>query len=69
MFTLSRAYVVPTYLIPGLVAAYLRLVAADPSFPVPPPRLDARLVRNLFATGAAVAIFLKVYTRLFARFG
>jgi hypothetical protein len=69
MFTLSRAYVVPTYLIPGLVAAYLRLVAADPSFPVPLPRLDARLVRNLVATGAAVAIFLKVYTRLFARFG
>jgi putative inorganic carbon (hco3(-)) transporter len=69
MFTLSRVYINPTYLIPGLAAVYLRLVAADASFPAPLPRFDARLVRNLVATSALVALLLQVFARIFVRFG
>ncbi len=69
MFTLSRNYINPTYLVPGLVAAYLRLAGAEALTPLPLPRFDARLVRRLIATGAAVLGFLYIYVRLFARFG
>jgi putative inorganic carbon (hco3(-)) transporter len=69
MFSLSRAYINPTYLIPGLVVAYLRLVAAATPVPVPLPRLDARLAGRLIATSAAALVMLYIYVRMFARFG
>jgi O-antigen ligase len=69
MFSLSRVYINTTYLIPGLTAAYLRLVSADATRPVPLPRFDATLVRNLVATSAAVALLLQVCARLFVRYG
>jgi hypothetical protein len=69
MFSLSRNYVNPTYLIPGLVAAYLRLAASNSTAPLPLPRCDRRLVVRLIATSAAALGFLYIYVRLFARFG
>jgi hypothetical protein len=56
-------------LIPGLVAAYLRLVAADSPSPLPLPRFDARLVPRLAILSAASVSLIYVVVRLFARFG
>jgi O-antigen ligase len=69
MLSLTRVSVNPTYLVPGLIAAYLRLVAADTSLPVPLPRFDGSLVRRLVALSAACVAFLYLYVRVFARFG
>jgi putative inorganic carbon (hco3(-)) transporter len=69
IMTLSRVYISPTYLVPGLVAAYLRLVVADSPLSVPLPRFDARLASRLVAVSVAVVAFFYVYVRTFARFG
>lgn len=69
MLTLSRGYVNPTYMIPGLAAAYLRLVSASTPLPVPLPKFNAKLVGRLIATSVAVAVLLQVYARIFARMG
>lgn len=69
MLTLTRVYVNPTYLMPGLIAAYFRLVAAEAPSPLPLPRLDVRLVGNLIALSAAAVALVYVYVRTFARFG
>ncbi|MBX6312992.1 MAG: O-antigen ligase family protein [Isosphaeraceae bacterium] len=62
MLTLSRADIVPTYMVPGLVVAYLRIAAVYPFSPI--PRLDARLVQHL----ALVSIAFLAATYLFVRF-
>jgi O-antigen ligase len=69
MLTLTRLYINPTYIVPGLVAVYLRLVAADVPSPLPVPRFDSRLVGRLIATSALVLGFFYVCVRVFARFG
>jgi hypothetical protein len=69
MFSLTRHMVIVTYTFPGLVAAYLRLVAADTPTPLPLPRSDARLAKRLIATSAGVLLFHYIYVRMFARFG
>jgi putative inorganic carbon (HCO3(-)) transporter len=64
IFSISRDYTVPTYLVLGLAAAYLRL--APPS----PPgwyRLDGRMVARLCAVALAGLIGLRVLTSLLLR--
>jgi O-antigen ligase len=68
MLSLTRVYIIPTYLVPGLIAAYLRLVAADTPLPLPLPRFDVRLVRRLAALSVATVAIFYVYVRIFARF-
>lgn len=53
MFSLSRAYVIPTYNVLGLTVAYLALARTDP--PVPRARLDAK---TLWAFGGLSVAFL-----------
>jgi hypothetical protein len=67
MLSLSRAYVVPTYLVPGLVTVYQRLAVT--AVPVPSPRFDARLVRRLVVNSVAFLILVKVYIHFGARWG
>jgi putative inorganic carbon (hco3(-)) transporter len=67
LFSLSRNYVVPTYLYPGLISVYMRLASPDPSHPAVP--FDFRLIRRLTLISLAVLIFLHVYCRLLARWG
>lgn len=64
MYSLSRAYVQPTYLVLGLVAVYLRLASDKP-----PLRLDAWLLQRVTLVSVAVLAFLHVYVRLFVRYG
>jgi hypothetical protein len=60
VFSLSRGYVVPTYLVIGLAAAYLRM-----AHPTPPPemRLDGRMAVRLLGIGLVGLIGLKVFTQ------
>jgi O-antigen ligase len=69
MLSLTRNYILPTYLIPAVTAAYLRLAAADARVPLPLPRVDAWHVRRMLAIGAGFLGVTYVYIRLFARFG
>jgi len=69
MLSLTRNYINPTYLIPGLAAAYLRLAAADARVPVPLPRCDGWHVKRLVVLSAASLLAIYGYIRLFARFG
>lgn len=69
IMSLSRPYINPTYLVPALVAAYFRLVAADASSPLPLPRVDARSVRRLVLASAGFVVLMSIYVRLFGRFG
>lgn len=64
IYSLSRAYSQPTYLVLGLVAVYLRLASDKP-----PLRLDAWLLQRVTLVSVAVLAFLHVYVRLFARYG
>lgn len=60
--SITRSYEVSTYLLIGLAAAYLRLVAADPSVTV--PRLDGRLVRQVFLVSLSLLFFLFMLMKL-----
>jgi O-antigen ligase len=67
MFSLSRCYVIPTYLVPGLVTAYLQ---AAPAWPTGPPlRFGGRLVGQMSLVSAACVAFLYFFVRTFAQFG
>jgi hypothetical protein len=68
MLSLTRVYINPTYLIPGLVVVYLRLVDADAPRPLPLPRFNARLVWRLVLYSVATMAAIYVYVRVFARF-
>jgi O-antigen ligase len=66
MFSLSRCYVVPTYLIAGLVACYLRLAAPFSTFKLPTfnGKLLQRLATAEVAMIAITYLFVKVAVRL-----
>jgi O-antigen ligase len=65
MLTLSRNYIVPTYLILGLAAAYLRFVQA--SVPLPELKLNQRMVGRLAVASVAFLACTYVFVRVFAR--
>jgi O-antigen ligase len=69
MLSLTRTYINPTYLLPAVTAAYLRLAAADARVPLPLPRVDAWHVRRLVALSIVFIACTYAYIRLFARFG
>jgi putative inorganic carbon (hco3(-)) transporter len=64
MLSLSRAYIEPTYMIPGLASAYLSMPAVSEHVPL--PRFGTRLVA-LIACGSALTLAsLYLFVRLFA---
>ncbi|MBY0522436.1 MAG: O-antigen ligase family protein [Gemmataceae bacterium] len=67
MFSLSRCYVIPTYLVVGLATAYLQATSAKS--PLPPLKLDRRLVGQVALASAGCVAFLYVFVRTFAQFG
>ena len=67
MLSLSRAYIVPTYMVLGLATAYLRLVSAHLRAPV--LRFNGQLVLRLVAASAASLVGIYVFVRVFARYG
>lgn len=67
MCSVSRAYIVPTYMIPALIVVYARLAATDP--PTSHRRLDGRFVRDATLLGLAFLVVAHIYVHFFARFG
>jgi O-antigen ligase len=67
MLTLTRAYIVPTFLILGLATAFLNLIAARaPALGI---RWDGRLVRRLAVAAAVFLLGTYTLVRLLARWG
>jgi len=69
IFSLSRCYVVPTYMVLGTVSAYLALIG-----PHMQPRcwifvLNGALARRLIASSLGLFVFLYLFIKIFARFG
>lgn len=62
-FSLSRSYVVPTYMVLGMAAAYARIGAAG----VAPVRLSTRLVMAMAAVGVGLLGAIYVFIRIFVR--
>jgi hypothetical protein len=67
LLTISRNYVIPTYLVLGLAVTYVRLVAADSGLAM--PRFDLAFVGRLGAMGVAFLVAASAFVRVFARFG
>jgi hypothetical protein len=67
LLVLSRAYVVPTYLILGLAAIYLQLLPNKQSLPL--PQLSRRLVGQVFAASAGCLVVTYLFVRTMARWG
>lgn len=65
MLTLSRAYVVPTYMILGLATVYLRITPVYPRSPQ--LRLNQQLVGRMLALSVAFILVSYVFVRLFVR--
>jgi O-antigen ligase len=65
-FSLSRNYIVPTYLILGLATAFLGMAQWSSTRS---GRLDGRLLRRLGLVAAGGMVFLKLLTQAFAQFG
>jgi len=64
-FSLSRNYVVPTYLVLGLATAYVSVALPDPPEEY---RLNRTLVVRLILFGLGLLVFLKLFTQLLVRF-
>lgn len=66
MFSLSRGYVIPTYLVAGLCATHFALAGRDAS--LKPMRFDGKLVQSLFLISvgfiALVYLYIKVLFRV-----
>jgi O-antigen ligase len=61
LLSISRCYVVPTYMIAGLPAAYLRMVPVAPEDAV--PRLSARLVAQVVFMNAFYLVLIYNFVR------
>lgn len=68
VYSLSRCYVVPQYMIFGLAASYINLAGIH----MVPPRLlvvwDSRHVRQLIGGGIGLLILLFIFVKIFVRF-
>lgn len=64
-YSVSRNYVIPTYMILGISTVYLRL-----AYPTIPHwlRFDRRMVRRLSFVGVAGFIFLKLFTQIMVKY-
>ena len=65
LFSLTRCYALPTYLVLGCTGAYVRLVSIHVS--PNPIRLNGLLCRRLVMAGIGSLVFLYVFVKVFAR--
>ena len=66
MFSSSRSYTVPSYLIVGLCASYLRVLSDRGQTLL--PRFDLNLIRRLMLASTLTLVGLYAYVRLMARY-
>jgi len=58
LFSISRCYIVPTYMLPGLVTAYLRVTAINPA--QAPPKVDGRFIRQIMILDFLFLIIIRI---------
>src|SRR5262249_25672909 len=63
MLSIGVAYILPTYLLLGLTAVYLRGISANPGLKV--PRLSVPLLGRLVAVSTIALAGIYVYVRMF----
>ncbi|MFO1020266.1 MAG: O-antigen ligase family protein [Planctomycetales bacterium] len=68
LFSLSRCYVPPTYLIIGIVSNYIHIVEQDMVPRRVVTRWDSDHVKLLALTSVSTLVFLYVFVKVFARF-
>src|SRR5262249_37798941 len=66
MLSISRAYIMPSYLLPGLAVAYLRMTAVHP--PLPPLVFNRRLLWRLALVSLLSLAMTYTYCRIFVRY-
>jgi hypothetical protein len=66
MYSLSRNYVVPTYMLLGMMTAYLRM--AHDQNDLVWYRMNLRMLMILTGLGLSVFIVLKIFLRSFVQF-
>jgi hypothetical protein len=65
LLTLTRNYVIPTYIVIGLVGVYLEMVR---TYPVKLPlRLNLSLVGKAFAASAMYLLMMQLFVKAFVR--
>jgi putative inorganic carbon (HCO3(-)) transporter len=71
LLSVSRNYVVPTYMVLGISNAYLKIVASGaPSLvPDPVPRLDGRLAVRLGLLSVGFVVLANLFVKVFIRYG
>ena len=67
IFSLSRVYIVPTYMVFGLAAAYLTQVRVPQAAPSPLFQFDSSLFKRLVGISIAVLLALELGSRLMVR--
>ena len=65
MYSLSRAYNLPTYMVLGIVAAYLRI--AEPGASIAPLRFDETFLKRMLVVGVACLVGLYLFVRIMVR--
>ena len=65
MLSLSRAYNLPTYIVLGIVGAYLRI--AEPGASIAPLRFDGAFLQRLLGVGVACIVGFYLFVRLMVR--
>lgn len=69
MFSLSRCYVVPTYMVIGMATTFIALVGPRLRHPCWLVAWDKTHVQKLIFSSAGLLTFLYVFVKVFARFG
>lgn len=67
MLSISRCYVVPTYMIAGLAASYLRMVTIAPEDAIPRP--SVKMAMRLVLINAAFLVLVYLFVRFTGKFG
>jgi O-antigen ligase len=61
LISLSRCYIVPTYMLPGLVTAYLHVTAINPA--KAPPKVGGQLIRNIIIINLSFLITIFIFIK------
>lgn len=69
ILTLSRSYIVLTYMVLGLATAYFQLTRKYAISPLPERRFDLKLARRFALVGVAFVMASYVFVRIFVRWG
>jgi hypothetical protein len=67
LLSLSRIMIVPTYMVPGLAVAFIRIGYCYP--PLPGARLSGKLVLRVAAASFVFLAAMYLYTRTFVQWG